>query len=400
MSLSIVGSTYREFCDFPGWSELWGSGLRSACLASQLGSETTFHTFVGAGQEMALKARSKSSKVRLGQVTILPENLSFSYVHGFSIPRIRPPQEVYQKWKPEPLEVEAEAVMFFGMLEADAVIRGKRVVYDPQNPHNPRGFALNGSSAGSLAFVCNLSEGRKLTNGRDPEEIAKILAASESADVVIIKSGSRGACVYHEGKSQWIPAYQTKFVWPIGSGDVFAGTFAHFWGDRKVNALEAANLASRQTAEYCETRRLNAIGIDSAETRVVAPAISRKRNVYLAGPFFSMAQIWLIGEARAALYDQGFEVFSPLHDVGRGPAEMIYEKDIDGIKNCDILYAVVDGLDAGTLYEIGYARSLGKPVVAFVQNEKPEDLKMLKGSKCLIEEDFVTSIYKTSWIGD
>ena len=61
------------------------------------------------------------------------------------------------------------------------------------------------------------------------------------------------------------------------------------------------------------------------------------------------------------------------------------------------MFAVVDGLDSGTLFEVGYAIAQNKKVIAFVQNEGEESLKMLEGSNCIIEKDLTTAIYKTYW---
>ena len=61
------------------------------------------------------------------------------------------------------------------------------------------------------------------------------------------------------------------------------------------------------------------------------------------------------------------------------------------------VFAVVDGLDAGTMFEVGYARALDIPVIACVQAEQEEDLKMLDGTGCKIFDDFVTAVYHTAW---
>ena len=90
-------------------------------------------------------------------------------------------------------------------------------------------------------------------------------------------------------------------------------------------------------------------------------------------------------------------MFSPLHDVGIGNAAEVTEPDIEGLNASDVVLAVVDGLDSGTLFEIGYAVSRGKKVVAYVQNESEKSLQMLEGTHCDIETDFTTAIYKTSW---
>ena len=120
-------------------------------------------------------------------------------------------------------------------------------------------------------------------------------------------------------------------------------------------------------------------------------------QVYLAGPFFSYSQRWLIGQIYRALLEEGIKVFSPLHDVGIGNAEEVTEPDIQGLNASNVVFAVVDGLDSGTLFEIGYAVSKGKKVVAYVQNETKKSLQMLEGTHCDIEKDFTTAIYKALW---
>jgi len=57
----------------------------------------------------------------------------------------------------------------------------------------------------------------------------------------------------------------------------------------------------------------------------------------------------------------------------------------------------LNGGDAGTIFEIGYAVAKEKPVVALAQNVRPEDLKMSEGSGCVIADDFVTAIYQSVW---
>ena len=63
----------------------------------------------------------------------------------------------------------------------------------------------------------------------------------------------------------------------------------------------------------------------------------------------------------------------------------------------NIQIVLQDGLDSGTLFEVGYAVSLGKKVVAYVENETEGALKMLAGTGCDIEKDFTTAMYKTCW---
>ena len=110
-----------------------------------------------------------------------------------------------------------------------------------------------------------------------------------------------------------------------------------------------------------------------------------------------MAQRWIINESLNVHGSFGLTVFSPLHDVGMGPAEMVAYKDLEALRNSDVVFAIVDGLDPGTLFEIGYARSIDIPVVCLAENVSEEDVKMLKGSDCFLTSDFSTAVYATGW---
>lgn len=122
-----------------------------------------------------------------------------------------------------------------------------------------------------------------------------------------------------------------------------------------------------------------------------------RRQAYLAGPFFDLAQVWMVEEARRNLGESGLRVFSPFHNIGLGNAQQVVQQDLKAIRDSDIVLAIVDGLDAGTLYEIGYARALGKPVVVFIERESEESLKMAEGSDCLIVRNYTTALYATLW---
>jgi len=198
-----------------------------------------------------------------------------------------------------------------------------------------------------------------------------------------------------------VPAYQTDRVWPIGSGDVFSAIFAYHWAQAKQAPLAAAQAASEATAYYCSTQLLPIPpDVPSALDAPLIPLIVDEacvRRVYLAGPFFTMAQRWLVREARDALLTHGVSVFSPFHDVGIGPAETVVPRDVEELDRCDAMLALIDGGDPGTLFEVGYARRRGMPVIAFSQHEPEEALKMLQGTDCRIVDDFATAIYRTAW---
>lgn len=292
------------------------------------------------------------------------------------------------------------------MLEGDAVVHGKRVVYDPQGSVTAGPFGANGSSADELFVVLNEREALAMTRlevGATALELARAARTLQRARGVVLKRGPLGALVLDGEQCAEVPAFQTDTVWKIGSGDVFAAHFALAWAMEGCGASESALRASLSTAVYCDGRGFPESSMLEAfpAKPILASArwkSGRRHRIYLAGPIFTLAQLWLVEQARENLQGFGLEVFSPFHDVGYGSADDVVQLDLDGILASDLVFAIADGLDSGTLYEIGYARAQGKPVVVYCENESSEDLKMLEGSGCLLCKDYVSSIYQALWL--
>ena len=255
--------------------------------------------------------------------------------------------------------------------------------------------------------MLNAGEAQKLGGSTDIGDAAAAIAKNFSLEAVVVKRGPHGALVYDHRHIEHIPAYKTNSVWPIGSGDVFAAVFAARWAVLEASPVEAADDASRAAALYVDSHVLP-IQPDSLTATsdfpfsplalTGLPLSENEYHVYLAGPFFNIGQSWLIEESRRALQAMGLRVFSPCHDVGLGAADDVAPKDLDAIRHSRSVFALVDGLDAGTIFEIGYARSLDIPVVALAQSTPDEPLKMIRGSGCDVVTDFVSAIYRTSWV--
>lgn len=272
----------------------------------------------------------------------------------------------------------------------------------PQNPESPQLFDANGSSAEQIAYVLNRTEASILSGETDVSDAASRLLQHQNVAVVVIKCGAFGSCVSTKDKRVTIPAYETRHIWPIGSGDVFAAVFAHFWAGQNADPFQAADWASRAAALYCASRDLPIVPIKLQASPFALKELRPNRDtsetlIYLAGPFFTMAQCWLIEEARNALRAGGYHVFSPIHDVGIGDADVVVPQDIDALESSNTILALCDGLDAGTLFEVGYAVKKGIPVVAFAEQASDDELKMLHGTGCTVKKDFVSAIYHAQW---
>lgn len=403
--ISICGGAYRERCFIDCFDQLYGSGGRAAFALSKLSEKVDLHTYASENSLRDLQAIASSFCVGLNTVSV-SDTLSFNYFHGLADPTITPNPKFLLPH--EQITVSAKNILSFGMLEGNAVVQGERVVFDPQAPGNPKWFDANGSKADKLAYVLNFSEGQLLTGKTSPSDITQIILKG-GASVVVLKMGSKGTVVRTKSDIKFIPCTRTDSVLAIGTGDIFSAVFAHFWSEHCLGAIESAEKAAQATAFYCNQKSLpipvnfldQTAGKRYSENYDEKKILeSGKIKVYLAGPFFNMSDIWLVEECRKILLSFGLDVFSPYHDVGIGTANDVAAKDIKALNESKVVFAILNGLDPGTIFEIGYAVAKGLPVIVFAQNVKDEDLKMISGTGCLIESDFVTSMYKTAWAGE
>lgn len=396
--ITVVGGVYHERCMRPQWQEVFGSAGRAAMAIASMSCRVDLVSYFDLTTKAVFEAHGALADVTLCPVMI-DQAVAFDYYHGLNTPRISIPASGLQ-----PLQVAADCVVRYGMLEGDALVTCQRAVYDPQNARRAVHFDENGSSAEELALVLNGREAHMLSGLKNSsaEDMAKSLVARKKASVVVIKLGAWGALVHDGKETVRVSAYETPHVWKIGSGDNFSAHFAYRWIIEGRSASESAELASKATAYYCQTKGFATHKkLAAFEPKQFSPSEAfqsgRVPTIYLAGPFFTLAQLWMVEQARDDLRAMGFKVFSPYHDVGHGSAEDVVEKDVQAINAADLLFAISDGLDSGTIYEIGYARAKGKPVVMYCESESAEDQKMMEGSGCIVSRDYVTAIYKALW---
>lgn len=394
--LDIIGGTYIENCIDPQYKDLFGSGLRGAAALCNKGFEINFHSCICSNYRELANYKSNSFGFKSNFIEIL-KTTEFHYYHPLSPPAIiNLENKIYNI-----PDIESENFLYYGMIEANTKISGNYVTYDPQNH---RSFKSTNSSAKHLALILNKNEAEMLSRlkGCDLRRIGQSLLQSENAEVVVIKNGSQGALIFENGKESEVPVFKTKKVWPIGTGDIFSAVFAWKWSIEKLTPHESASFASKFVAQYCETQNLPLNISNLNFEKLSKPKVNK--HIYLAGPFFTFGERFLINELRNSLIDFGNIVFSPFHDVGVAydnysdqDAKEIADADLSVIKNCDAVLAVVSGCDPGTLYEIGYAKSLGKTVIVLAENMNKTDLTMLIGTDCTITYDLSTAVYKASW---
>ena len=390
----IVGGIYHELCRDPGREDLFGSGLRASYALSNTTAPPTLCSAATVEEEDLVKGMG----IMLDHVE-RTRPIRFWYDTPISSPK-----HDYNGLDSRTISLAAEAdiALVFGMLEAKPTVTAARLVIDPQTPNLTDLREHFNWNAERLAIVGNQREILGLagaTSGSVAEATERVRELY-SAELVIAKCGPRGAVLVDASGLSLINPYPTEVVWPIGSGDVFSALFAWYWGEQEEEPIEAARQASMGTATWCSrgaqqvvTERGEIIPPQSANEQVTL----RDIRIYLAGPFFNYGERWLVNLVRDSLINLGIAVFSPLHDVGLGPPDKVAPADIRGLEDCDAVLALLDGVDSGTLFEVGYAKAKNIPVVGFAEQPRNPNLTMLLGTEVPVYSDLAQAVYHAVW---
>ncbi len=94
-----------------------------------------------------------------------------------------------------------------------------------------------------------------------------------------------------------------------------------------------------------------------------------KHDFYVAGPFFNPEQTASMERLEQVLADHGKSMFKPrfasvIEEVG---PEGCFADDTRGIREARAVIANLIDEDSGTMFEIGYAHALGKPVYGYLE---------------------------------
>jgi len=393
--ISVIGGTYREIDYDDITMDIYGSGYRCCKFLLENKCDVNYYT---SGNDEVGKYLKEIKKVYSNfnfQLTKSKDLITFKYSFALDTPSIFP--NILNIKKTENIKVESGNIICYGMLESEFNITGNKVIYDPQTSLNPKKFSEIGN-ANQLIYIVNINEAKSISSQNDLEEIKKFFFISENAFALIIKNGPYGAKLYLKNNDEVeIPSFVTENVNKIGSGDIFASSFGYYWMNKNLPLEECAILASKVTSLYCDKKVY--IDVEESEFNFIEFKNNkfREKQIYLAAPFFSIAELIIIDKIRNAFLEFGVKVFSPFHDIGLGDEETIAIKDLQAIKDSDIIFCVFDNLDSGTLIESGFALAMNKKIIGYHRTCKDSELLMLKPGDLKIFKNLTSAIYHTIW---
>lgn len=126
-------------------------------------------------------------------------------------------------------------------------------------------------------------------------------------------------------------------------------------------------------------------------------------KVYLAGGWFSPSQEERLYAVKKIIEDAGFSVFFPKEDNLCPPDadEKQRKASFDGncmdIKKSDLVVGITDERDIGTIWELGYAYAVKKPIVYFAETLGNRGFNLMlaqSGIAVALSRDELSSIMK------
>jgi nucleoside 2-deoxyribosyltransferase len=197
----------------------------------------------------------------------------------------------------------------------------------------------------------------------------------------------------------------------LGSGDIFSSVFSYYWMICEKDPSDAAQLASRAVAVFSDNNSIIPLPKNYAQMAdeyedfyLPNSKCLDDKTIYLAGPFFSLHEKWIIEECHRILENLGFNVFSPMHDVGilgndisEEKLQEVVEEDLEEIDSCDAILAILDNYDPGTSFELGYGVKHDLPTHIILHSTSSVEITMFEGSQCKLHDDFSTALFSLAW---
>lgn len=97
----------------------------------------------------------------------------------------------------------------------------------------------------------------------------------------------------------------------------------------------------------------------------------KNMKVYFASPWFNSDQAEREERVKGRLRELGFNVWSPKDNCVCSPIadeamrNKVFSDNVKNIKSCDIIFAITDGKDMGTIWEAGFANGYNEHLKCF-----------------------------------
>ena len=246
-----------------------------------------------------------------------------------------------------------------------------------------------------------ISTSSDLFSGLASKDLSPLLDACRENDTryLLLKENRGGSRLFdlRSGDKWEIPAVLSRTTNSVGVGDVYTAVFA---GLMEHSALSAALRGMQAATRYAETTfpddfrrdvqrdfRLTPDEVLSLGG-VTLPWHDRPSfEIYLAAPDFSYVEKAEVDAAIDALRYHNFFVRRPVQENGEaspgsppGNLRLYYEKDLELLNKCSLVFAVPLHRDPGTLVEIGLAIAAGTPVVTYDPRKENTNTMVICGS--------------------
>lgn len=389
----VVGGTYIEECDWPEWQRIMGSGVRAALAVSDVSPGTELYTYVDSDADSDLMMTMSERGIK-AHTRKRPEPIVFYYKHALTSPPEQNP-EGWSSTKEKRWTVSGDTVLAFRLLESKVLVNAERAVFEI----SLRDEEIARGKVKSLALIAAEDELPAPPPGteRDFRDAADKLITAHNADLMIVRRHAGGAILFVGEAEHKIPAYAARQWFKIGAGNVFCAMFAHYWGEKKMSPLQAADLASRSSAYYAGERALPIVGEDTLPLMdSFDPSLPCK--IFVASPCASMAQQWLLNQAIESLEHLGVTPVSA-YDLGLDgvPPE---GRDLGGVLDgCNAVLVLAEGVDIASVLAVGLARVRHLPIVVLAENSKEGRLDLWQGTECEIARDFASAVYRAMVAG-
>jgi hypothetical protein len=384
----VVGGTYLELCDWPEWHRIMGPGVRAALAVSEISPGSELYTYVSEEARADL-AQTMSERGIKTHTKPRPRPIQFYYKHPLTSPPDRDPEKMPTR-RNTAWNIQGKTVLAFPLLETKLVVSADCAVFELSQ----RDDDIARGTVKSLALIA--AENELPGSEVDFRDAAARLIAAHNAELMIVRKRAGGGVLFHGEVQRDIPAYAASGWFKIGAGNVFCAMFAHYWGERKMDPLPAADLASRSSAYYASERALPLVP-EAQLPPMETFDPSAKCKIFIASPCSSMAQQWLLDQAINSLDDFGVATVSA-YDLLDGPPP-------DGgdlgavLDDCDAVLVLAEGADIASVLAVGLARVRHLPIVVLAEETKERRLDLWQGTECEVARDFASAVYRAMVAG-